>query len=160
MGTTNPTRTKRFKALLTTLDGNEAAAIAAWNGINPDNLIPVPEVEVPEVQALIDAGFSKEEAEKALAIALNPAQTMATLAGREPLTSKEKSDTLVAQAGLIHVRGRIYVSADLIESAVRVRKTGKPELVTQSGDHRVKAVAAYRLDDGETVVLQNVGEQR
>lgn len=75
-----------------------------------------------------------------------------------PLTSKEKSDTQVAQAGLVHVRGRVYVTPELLEASARVLKTGKPELIRVPGDRHTKGVALFRTDDGSSVALQNLGQ--
>ena len=155
----NPMRTKKFRALLAVLDNDEAAAIRSWNGAHPENQIPV---EVPavnaEVAALMDAGFSLDEAEAALAAAAAK-KASEPKAEAAPLTSQERAEALVAQAGLIHVRGRVYVTGDLLEAQARVLKTGKPELVRNDGSHRTKGVVIYRLDDGKTVAVQNVGEQ-
>lgn len=156
--TKNPTRTKKFRALLALLDNDEAAAIRSWNGAHPDNPIPV---EVPEVNAevakLMDAGFTLEEAEAALAAAAKKADQPKAEAA--PLTSQEQAEALVAKAGLIHVRGRVYVTGPLLEAQARVLKTGRPEVVRNDGSHRTKGVVIYRLDDGKTVAVQNVGEQ-
>lgn len=78
----------------------------------------------------------------------------------EPVTSAEKSEAQVAKAGFVHTRGRVYVNAKVIEAAVRVLKTGSPEIVRNDGSHRTKAIAVYRLDAGDSVALQNLGEPR
>lgn len=75
-----------------------------------------------------------------------------------PLTSYEVSQALVAQAGFVPVRGRVYATPEIIEAQVRVLKTGKPEVVRTSGEHRTKAVVIYRTDDGTTVAVQNLGQ--
>ena len=59
--TTNPTRTKRFKALVAVL-GTEEAAITAWNSTHPERQIEV--AEAPKTakelvdDAIAEAGFS------------------------------------------------------------------------------------------------------
>lgn len=75
-----------------------------------------------------------------------------------PLSSKDQADILVAQAGLLHARGRVYVNADLIEAQVRVLKSGKPEVVRNTGDRHTKGVVVFRMDSGDTVAVQNLAE--
>ena len=148
MGTTNPVKTKKFRALVAVL-GSEDAAVTAWNEAHPE--APIGDVEVtlsPEAQTLVDAGFTHAEAEKYVAQAA---------AKDVPLSSKEQADVEVAKRGLVHVRGRVYAGAELIEAAVRVLKTGKPEIVSNTGEHRTKGVAVFRTDDGTSVALQNLG---
>lgn len=153
----HPRATKKFKALLALLDDNEAAAVATWNATNPDNPIGAPAGVSGDLKKLMDAGFTEEEAKAALKAA-EDAKTQ-TPAEAAPLTSKEHAEAMVAKAGLVHVRGRVYVTTAHVEAQVRVMKTGKPELIRNEGSHRTKAVIIYRLDDDQTVALQNVGEQ-
>ena len=68
-------------------------------------------------------------------------------------------EVLVAKAGFIPVRGRVYSSAALIEAQVRVLRSGKPEVVKTPGEHRTKGVLVYRTDNGDGVALQNLGVQ-
>lgn len=111
---------KDFKRLLSLLNGDDKAAVEAWNATHPDKPIGTTEVD--------------------------PAT----------LSSKDQADVLVAQAGMIHIRGRVYSNTTLIEAQVRVLKTGKPEIVRLTGDRHTKGVAVWRHDDG-TVALQNLG---
>lgn len=146
--TTNPTRTKKFKALVAVL-GSEEAAVAAWNAGNPDNQIGGSTPVSTEVQTLIDAGFTREEAEKYAAQAAAPAPAA-------PLTSQELAEVEIAKQGFVPVRGRVYGNTALVEAQVRVLKSGKPEVVRLEGEHRVKAVAVWRTDDGKTFATQNL----
>ncbi len=155
--TTRPRATADFKALLAFF-GSEEQAIVAWNAKHPDNPIgdvAAPAAEfTPEVQRLIDAGFITVEQARA------QGETPAAPAAPKPVTSKEIADALIEQNGLSPVRGRVYTTPELIEAQVRVLKTGKPEIVKFSGEHRTKAVAVFRTDAGDSVALQNLGEQR
>lgn len=146
---TKPRATKKFKALVAAL-GSEEAAVTAWNARYPDNAIGKTKEALPEdVQTLVDAGFAEDEARELVAQkASEPV----------PLTSLEQAEALVAKAGLIHVRGRVYSSTETIEAQVRVLKTGKAEVVRTTGDHRIKAVAIWRTDEGDSVAVQNLGE--
>lgn len=49
----------------------------------------------------------------------------------------------------------MYLTLDTIEAAVRVRKTGSPELIRSSGVGHTKAVLLYREDSGD-VAAQNL----
>lgn len=155
----NPRATKRFKGLVALLE-DEARAVIAWNASNPDNQIDVP-VEEPsaEVAKLMEAGFTREDAETALAAAKATNTTAAPETVDTPLTSAEQGEVLAAKQGLVPVRGRVYSHPGLIEAQVRVLRSGTPELVQQPGDHRTKAVLVYRLDDGKSLALQNHGVQ-
>ena len=76
----------------------------------------------------------------------------------KPLTSKEQGELLVAERELTFTRGRVYLNARMIESAVRVGKTGKPEIINSGladRDHHVTAVLIYRTD-GTDVAVQNL----
>lgn len=160
----NVLRTKQGRALLAVFDGNKVAAARAWNNSHPDepigadglHLEVTPETDSDQLQTLLDAGFDRDVALAALAeVAETPDVEDAPVG---PLTSQEKSQVQVAKRGLVYVKGRVYVRFDLIEAAVRVLKTGKPEIVDVPGDHRTRGVALYRLEDGETVALQNLGQ--
>lgn len=147
---TNPTKTKKYKALVAVLGSDEAARVA-WNHAHPDNQIGETGQALPEnVQKLVDAGFSVEEAKSLVG---TPSQPVAVA----PLTSQEQGEALVGKAGLVPVRGRIYATGAIIEAQVRVLKTGKPELIRNEGTHRTKAVLIYRTDDGLTAAVQNLG---
>jgi len=90
-----------------------------------------------------------------------PAKTRSTGTARAATTnpSLAKGEVLVAKAGLTPVRGRVYVTGAVIEAQARVLKTGKPEVVRNTGTHRTKGVLVYRHDK-DTAALQNLGEPR
>jgi hypothetical protein len=160
MGTIkNPTRTKRFQALLAVAGGDEAKAVAAWNATNPESPIAAKASTVvvdPQIAELVKAGYSEADAKAAIeALSAEPAKVEAPEA--KPLTSHEIADAAVAKAGLVHFRGRVYSTPDLIEAQVRVLKTGKPEVVLNSGETKTKGTVVYRTDEGTSVVLQNLG---
>lgn len=156
-------QSKKFKALVALLNGDEKAAIQQWNIIEPTKAIPV-EAEVdPRVAELVKAGFTQEQAEHAVGLttatpvpSTQPTQSAQAVA--VPLTSKETADGLVAKAGLVHTRGRVYVTPEIIEAQVRVFKTGKPEIVKNGGNHHTKAVVLFRTDDESAVAVQNLGQ--
>ena len=160
----NVLRTKKGKALLAVFDGNKAAAARSWNTANPDEPIDdkgfrveaSAEEENPKLQQLLDAGFTREVALAALSDVAETSEVEDAPAG--PLSSQDKSQVQVAKRGLVYVKGRVYARFNLLEAQARVLKTGKPEIVDVPGDHRTRAVAIYRLDDGETVALQNLGQ--
>ena len=153
----NPRATKKFKALLA-LVKNDDAAVLAWNAANPDNAIAVAEPEITaEEQALVASGFTLAQAKAALAAAASTTGTPQP--EPEKLTSAQQGEVLVAKAGFIPVRGRVYSSAALIEAQVRVLRSGKPEVVKTPGEHRTKGVLVYRTDNGDGVALQNLGVQ-
>jgi hypothetical protein len=138
----------QFKALVAALGSEEKAKIAF------DRLRPAaPEVD-PRVQTLLDAGFTEEQAEKALAEQDAPAEP-AKLAPVTPLSSKDRAEALVSEKGFEYTKGRVYGGPSLAEAIVRVHKTGKPEIVTSSGVGRTKAVLVYKEDSGD-VALQNL----
>lgn len=146
--------TKRVtvKDLSVRIDEQEAtldAILAAVQGSVP----AAPAVD-PKVQALVNAGFSTEQAQ-ALAAQAEAPQPVAD--APLVLTSKDQAEVLIAQRGFIPVRGRVYAGPQLIEAAVQVLKTGTPKVVQVEGEHRTKAVAVWRTDDGKSVALQNVG---
>lgn len=145
--TTDVRTTQKFKALAAYF-GSEDAAIQRWNTLNPNEQIDAKgKVQLPKaVQDLVDAGFTVEEAQAVVVEA--PAE----------VTAKDAADALVEKRGLIHVRGRVYVNPTMIETAVRVLKTGKPEIVDVAGAHRTKAVLIFRTEDEASVALQNLGE--
>ena len=70
-------------------------------------------------------------------------------------TSKERGDELVQAEGLTFARGRVYLTPDTIEAAVRVRKTGSPEIIRSSGVGRTAAVLLFREESGD-VAAQNL----
>lgn len=154
----NPRATKKFKGLLALL-GSDELAVVAWNTAEPDSQIVV-EVAEPsdEVATLMKAGFNRQQAEAALAAAKST-DTSAAPEPEAPLTSHEQGEILVAKEGLVPVRGRVYSGPSLIEAQARVLKTGKPEVIRNAGSHRTKAVLVYRMDDKQSVALQNYGEQ-
>lgn len=149
--TRKPKSTKKFKALVAYL-GSEEKAITAWNKANPESPIGDASTVSAGVQQLLDAGFTLAEAKEFAA------ETDAAPAKDEPLTSKENGDVLTAQAGLVPVRGRVYGDGDLLEAGARVLKTGKPEVLRNSGETRTKGVLVYRTDDGKNFAIQNLGE--
>lgn len=158
-----PRATKAFKQLLDFL-GSDAAAVAQWNKVHPDNQIPVEGTTTvvaadpltPEARALVEAGLITEEDALAV-IGGAPAATEAPAAPPAPATSKDLGDVLVAEQGFVFSKGRVYTTPTLIEAQVRVFKTGKPEIVDVEGSRRTKGVLVFRTDDGASVALQNLG---
>lgn len=105
----------------------------------------------PKVAALVAAGFDVEQATRLAAGQYStPAGVGAVLAA--PVTSKDKADALVAQAGYAHTKGRVYVTGAILEAAARVIKGGEPEVVQTSGVGRTKAVVIFREDSGDAAI--------
>lgn len=136
----------QYAALVAAL-GTEERAQAALKVLHP----AAPAID-PRIQALMDAGFSAEDAARALA---TPAAPAAPVAPPAPKTSKEVATALYEAQGFTPVRGRLYAGPELAEAIVRVYKTGKPEIVASSGVGRTKAIVAYKEASGD-VALQNL----
>lgn len=151
----------KFQSLLA-LMGSEERAITAWNSRYPDSPIKSKakakakkKAVDPEIQKLVDAGFTKAEAVEFIAEAKgDPAPVEA----EKPLTSQEQGMIFAAQQGFTPTRGRVYSNTALIEAQVRVLKSGKAEVVRLSGERHIKAVLVFRVDDGFTVACQNLSE--
>jgi hypothetical protein len=140
----------QFKALVAAL-GSEEKAKVAYDRLHP----AVPEVD-PRIQSLLDAGFTEEQAAKALEEQSPEAPAEpAKLAPVTPLSSKERAEALVSDKGFEYTKGRVYGGPSLAEAIVRVHKTGKPEIVASSGVGRTKGVLVYKEDSGD-VALQNL----
>jgi hypothetical protein len=158
-------RSKKYKVLTQDPQFNlsDVAALAVL-GFTVD-AVPEPEVD-PDVARLVETGaFTPEEAEAAIrevkAMSPEPATPTEDEPAPEPtapkveLTSEEKGDALVAEHGLKFTRGRVYLTADDIEAAVRVRKTGSPEIVQSSGVGHTKAILFFGTPSG-AVAAQNL----
>ena len=142
MARTNVKSDPQFQTLLAVL-GSEDKARAAFDRINGEKVDP-------QVQKLIDAGFTKADAEKALA-----GESEAKPEAKKPTTSKERAEALVEKRGFSYAKGRVYATTALAEAIVRVHKGGKAEIVASSGVGRTKAVLVYREESGD-VALQNL----
>lgn len=138
-------QTSEFKALVTVF-GNEDEALARYKAVFGEVAEPV--AAPSALDNLIAAGFTKEQAEKALADKAAPAPAA-------PATSKEKGEALVTEKGYTFAKGRVYGAVTLAEAIVRVFKTGTPEIVTSSGVGRTKAVLVYKEESGD-VAQQNL----
>lgn len=134
-------RSKKYQALIA-VGLDDAAALRSLGVTPPVN---------GALAELLAAGFSEDEARQALArkTEVTPAPAPA------PLTVKEQGEALVTAQGLVFTRGRVYVTPDVIEAAVRVRKTGSPEVVRTSGVGRTKAVLVTKEETGD-VSIQNL----
>lgn len=128
----------QFQALVGVL-GSEAKAKVAFDRIRKD---AEPKVD-PKVQELVDAGFTEEEAAKALAEV------------EAPVEAKDPAEALVESQGYKHTKGRVYGGPSLAEAIVRVHKTGKPEIVPSSGKGRVAGVVVFKTEGGD-VAQQNL----
>lgn len=146
MSTTINKRSKKFKTLVAIL-GSEEAAVVAYTQAEQ---VAEPVVEtVDPVAQLVAAGYTQEQAEKALA----SAQQVQVA----PLTSKERGEALVAERGLTFTKGRVYGTPTLAEAIVRVHRTGTPEVVQSSGVGRTAGVLVYKEESGD-VALQNLSK--
>lgn len=144
------TRTKKYKALIAVgLSPDDAAR--RYREIVEGAVTPEPD----PLAALVDAGFTEEEAR---AIVSSGAVVEAPVAeAPKPKTSQEVAEALVEEHGYAFTKGRVYVTADTIEAAVRVRKTGSPEVVTSSGVGRTAATLIFKLESGD-VAIQNLAK--
>lgn len=144
-------RTKKYQGLIA-VGLSPEDAIKAYRRVVEGLAEPEPEPEVNPLQPLLDAGFTQEEAQAILAS--GNTEPTAEEAKPEP-TAQELAEALVVEKGFDFARGRVYVTPDMIESAVRVRKTGAAEIIASSGAGRTKAVLLFRTESGE-VALQNL----
>lgn len=144
--TTRIKSTKKFKALVAVLGSEEAALAAFERAEAPVVALPSP------VEQLVAAGFTPEEAERALA---NAGAAVAPVEPAKPLTSKDRGEALVAERGLAFAKGRVYVGSAHAEAIVRVLRTGTPEIVQSSGVGRTVAVLVYKEESGDAA-LQNL----
>lgn len=138
-------RTKKFQALITTAGLSEDRALRVIMGDSaPDPL-------APRIAALVEAGFTEDEARKLL--------TDEAVSEVKPETQSEPevsaAEALVAQHGLTFTKGRVYGGVTLAEAIVRVAKTGTPEIVASSGVGRTAAVLVNRENSGD-VSVQNL----
>lgn len=138
----------QFQALVSVFDGDEAKALERFGRLNPEPIEP--EVD-PRFQALIDKGFTPEDAQLALA----DVEATVEAVVEAPLTEKDKADALVSERGFGYAKGRVYATPLLAEAIVRVHRGGKAEIVPSSGVGRTKAVLVYKEDSGD-VAMQNL----
>jgi hypothetical protein len=141
--------TKKYRALVAIGMSDEQAVKA----LTPVVIEPEPLPEFPAYELLVKSGqFSPEEA-TALLASLSTDEPVHPAPAPTPvpviLTSKEKGEALVANAGFTFTRGRVYGTGTLLEAAARVLKTGTPEIVASSGAGHVAAVLVYREDSGD-----------
>lgn len=68
-------------------------------------------------------------------------------------TEKEKAETLVEDGDYAYAKGRVYLNANLIETAARIQNGGDPQVVSGSDEKRFCVL--YRADNGD-VVIQNL----
>lgn len=143
-------RTKKFKTLIAV--GMDETKALKYLGH------PVATEPDTKLAELVAAGFTEAEAQQALGLASEASTavvTPPTIEAPKVLTSKDQGDQLVEAQGLEFAKGRVYVTPDTIEAAVRVRKTGKPEIIASSGAGRTAAVLLFKTDNGD-VALQNL----
>lgn len=136
----------QFQALASVF-GDDEKALVAWQRLNPE---PEPEPVAegdPRVEALVAAGFTVEEAAKALG--------EGEIEIEMPPTEKEKAEALVAERGFSYAKGRVYGSPLLADAIKRVHGGKDAEIVPSSGVGRTKAVLVYREESGD-VALQNL----
>lgn len=137
----HPTRTKVFKALLVALDGDKDAALAAYNA-HIANPTPIDEPTEQPVEAKVEEPKKKGKKGKK---------------GKKAKSKKTKADqnaleALVAERGFQFTRGRVYVTPQIVEAAVRVLKTGRTEIATSSGNGRIEAVVVFATESGDAAV--------
>lgn len=150
-------RTKKFKALVAVgLDENEAIKSYRRTVLGEGGEA----VEADPVAELVAAGFTEAEARSVLGLdevpgAMAPAPT--PIPEPEPEPEVDPIAALIIKHGFDFAKGRVYLGADAIEAAVRVRKTGQPEIVASSraNTRRPRAVVAYAGTEGE-VIIQNL----
>lgn len=144
-------RTKKYQALIQVGLSPEDAAKRYRQIVEGQ----APEPEANPLQQLLDAGFDETEA-RAILGSGSVAEPEAKVAPAKK-TSQEIGEALVEEHGLAFTKGRVYVTPDIIEAAVRVRKTGSPEVVTSSGVGRTAAVLIFQTEGGDTA-LQNLAK--
>lgn len=134
----------QFQTLLAVL-GSEEKAKAAFDRL------PKPEATETksELQQLLDAGFTQEQAEAALA------ETVAPVVSLVKETAKERLERQVADAGLSFTRGRVYVTKSIIEAVARTLRNGKAQIVEASGNGHVSHVLVAKEESGD-VSIQNL----
>lgn len=148
-------RSKKFTALVN--NGFDEAEALALLGV----VAPAADPAAEKVAALVATGaFTEAEARKVVEAQFFTPTATATVSLDKPAkvappTSKEQADALVAQRGLAHTKGRVYVTGTILEAAARVLKNGKPEVVASSGVGRTVAVVIFREDSGD-VAIQNL----
>lgn len=147
----------QFQALVAVL-GSQVKAKAAFDRINQ----PAEEVK-SELQQLLDAGFTQEQAEKALGTPLSDKPVSLVKAGDRPAavveeTAKEKTARQVAEAGLVFAKGRVYVTKPIIEAVARTLRNGQAQIVQASGNGRVSHVLVAKEESGD-VSIQNLATQ-
>ncbi len=143
-------RTKKFKALVAIgLSEHDALAkLGVQQGPAADE----------RLADLIAGGFSEAEAREILAThdgaPASPAPAP-VVEPPKPATSQDLAEALVEASPFKFSKGRVYVGGDAIEAQVRVRKTGKPEIIAASGVGRTTAMVLFRTETGE-VAIQNL----
>ena len=155
-------RSKQYKALIAIgLDADTAMKTYQREVKGVEMVEPEPETPDP-IALLVAAGFTEDEARRVLATEAVEAAAKATpapVAQSKPETTKDVAEALVEQHGLTFTKGRVYITTDMIEAAVRVRKTGSPEIVTGAGVGRTAAVLLFKGEAG-TVALQNLTQAK
>ena len=134
--TTDIRSTKKFKALIA-VGLSEDQALAQLGEAKPD------EADA-NIARLVSAGYTETEAHAIL----NPSVEVVVE------TPKQVADLLVESRGLTHTRGLVRLNTEAIEAAVRVLKTGKPEVINSSDEGHVVALSIYR--ENNVVAVQNL----
>lgn len=145
-------RTKKYQALIAVGLSPEDAAKRYREVV--EGIAPEPTID--PIAELVAAGFTEEDARKIVSAGA-VAEPEATVTAPVKKTSQELGEALVEQHGLAFTKGRVYVTPDIIEAAVRVRKTASPEVVTSSGVGRTAAVLVFKTDGGD-VAIQNLAK--
>lgn len=155
-------RTTKYKALVAVINLDTPAAVDAAAlkilGVELPVAEPEPDPNAEALAGLIAAGFDEAEAQEILtSVGTEEATALAAPAkvAPRPQSSKDQAEALVAESDLTFTKGRVYLTPDSIEAAVRVRRTGHPEIITSSGVGRTKAVVLFREDSGD-VAAQNL----
>jgi hypothetical protein len=145
-------RTKKYQALIAVGLSPEDAAKKYREIVEG----AAPEPVIDPAADLLAAGFSQEEVDAIIgAGATTPEPAEKVVLAKK--TSQELGEALVENAGLAFTKGRVYVTPDIIEAAVRVRKTSSPEVVSSSGVGRTAAVLVFKTDGGD-VAIQNLAK--
>lgn len=141
--TAKPRATKKYRALI-------AAGVSDERALE---VLGVAEPKVDErVTQLVEAGFSEDEAKAILSASEEQGEVEDAPA---PQTAKQRAEALVEEKGFGFTKGRVYVNEEILAAAVRVRRTGTPEVAATSGVGRVAGVLIYREDSGD-VAIQNL----
>jgi Holliday junction resolvasome RuvABC DNA-binding subunit len=133
-------RTKKYKALIA-LGLSETEALKKLKELAGET---EPAPTKSDIQELLDAGFSEEDARRIVGDVVT-----------SPKSAKELIAEAVRDAGYQFTNGRVYMNSDVVQGIVRVMKTGTTEIVPTSGVGRVKAVVLIREESGD-VSVQNL----